>query len=145
MIWRIREVVNYGGFFAGDTVTVTAYAIGKPDDELTVTIDQDALSNVDGRFHIVAGMALDVQLEGDHIVAAALLAAPNRAALRTAVRQEGPQVPTPKAISANSKSQIPDSNVLLGPRIFSHYCAKCALWILGAPRDGRCGVEGHAL
>jgi hypothetical protein len=127
VIFRIREVINYGGFFSGDTVTVSAHATGKPDDERTLTIDQGALTNVDDRFQIVAGMALDVQLEGDHVTSAALLAAPERAMLR-------------KAVSA-SKPQVPSG----APLIFSHYCAKCSLWILGAPRDGRCGVEGHEL
>jgi len=143
MIYRIREVLNYGGFFAGDTVTVTAHAVAQTDDEVTLTIDQLALTNIDDRFQIVAGMALDVQLEGGHVVAATLVAAPERAALRAAVKS-GAKAP---ALAAQSAS--PDAGGTPtpagGPRIFSHYCATCNLWILGAPRDGKCGVEGHDL
>ena len=144
MIYRIREVLNYGGFFAGDTVTVTAHTVAQPDDELTLTIDQGALTNLDDRFLIVAGMALDVQLEGGHVVSAALVAAPERAVLRTALKSAGAKAP---ALAAHSVS--PGAGTAPtpadGPRIFSHFCAKCNLWILGAPRDGKCGVEGHAL
>jgi hypothetical protein len=138
MIYRIREVVNYGGFFAGDTVTVSAHANDKPDEELTLTIDQGTLTNVDDRFQIVAGMALDVKLEGEHVVSAALLAAPERAVLRKAVSAANHKDPSPKSQDTNPAA--PEA-----PRIFSHYCAKCNLWILGAPRDGKCGVEGHEL
>jgi hypothetical protein len=139
MIYRIREVLNYGGFFAGDTVTVTAHTVAQPDAELTLTIDQGALTNLDDRFQIVAGMALEVQLEGGHVVSAALVAAPERAVLRTAVKSARAKAP---ALAAHGVS--PDTPAD-GPRIFSHFCAKCNLWILGAPRDGKCGVEGHAL
>ena len=86
MIYRIHEVLNYGGFFAGDTVTVTAHEAGKPADEVTLTIDQGALSNLDDRYQILAEMALDVQQEGGHVVAAALIATPDRAALRSIVK-----------------------------------------------------------
>jgi hypothetical protein len=153
MIYRIREVLNYGGFFAGDTVTVTAHTVAQPDAELTLTIDQGALTNLDDRFQIVAGMALDVQLEGGHVVSAALVAAPERAVLRSAVKSAGAKAPAlaahsvspgagkvPAPLGAGAAPTPPD-----GPRIFSHFCAKCNLWILGAPRDGKCGVEGHAL
>src|SRR5437868_1395264 len=86
MIYKIHEVLNYGGFFAGDTVTITAHEAGKPDDEVTLTIDQGALTNLDDRYQVLAGMALDVQGEGGHIVAATLVATPERVALRSIVK-----------------------------------------------------------
>ena len=146
MIYRVHDVLNYGGFFAGDTVTLTAHAVGAqppvgspveraavtnagsvgPADEQTFTIDQGALTNVGGdRYKIVAGMALDLQFEGERVATATLIAAKERAALRQAV------VLKPEPLD--------------GPRIFSHYCKQCELWILGEPRDGKCGVEAHAL
>ena len=183
MIFRVREVLNYGGFFAGDTVTVTAHAVATPDVEVTLTIDQGALTNLDDRFQIVAGMALEVQLEGEHVVSATLAAVPERAALRTAVKFNGAkeQAVAAQSLSPDAGSKAPAPMRTLGgspaegspsdpgrrgagagsalsrsgadtaptpadgSRIFSHFCAKCNLWILGAPRDGKCGVEGHDL
>lgn len=135
MVYLINEVLNYGGFFAGDTVTVTARAAGGPAGEDTLTIDQGALTNLDDRFQILAGMALDVQQEGGHVVAAALIAAPDRTALRSIVKAKQPA----HAVSA------PDGAASAAARVFAHHCPQCNLWILGAPRDGRCGVEGHDL
>ncbi len=126
MIYRVQDVLNYGGFFAGDTVTLTAQAVGAPAAEQTFTIDQGALTNVGGdRYKIVPGMALDLQFEGERIGAASVVAAKDRAALRAAVpAMEGS---------------------LAAPRIFSYYCRQCDLWILGEPRDGKCAVEAHPL
>jgi hypothetical protein len=124
MMYRVHDVLNYGGFFAGDTVTLTAQAVGAAEREQTITIDQGALTNVGGdRYKIVGGMALDLQFEGERVGAAALVAAPERATLRNAVT-------------------VKDER-LHGPRLFSYYCKQCNLWILGEPHDGRCGVEGH--
>ena len=135
MIYLIHEVLNYGGFFAGDTVTVTAHAAGDAAGEVTLTIDQGALTNLDDRFQILAGMALDVEQEGGHVVAAALIAAPDRAALRAIMKAAQPAHAGPSPAGAASSAA----------RVFSHHCAQCSLWILGAPRDGKCGVEGHDL
>ena len=126
MIFRVTEVVNYGGFFAGDTLTVTARAVGDPTDERTYTIDQGALTNVGGdRFKILADMALDLTIEGEHVASATVLAAKDRKVLRDAV------VLPPEPLS--------------GPRMFSYYCKQCDLWILGEPKEAKCGIEGHTL
>ncbi|MEP7200947.1 MAG: hypothetical protein ABI874_14075 [Chloroflexota bacterium] len=138
MIYRVHDVLNYGGFFAGDTVTLTAHAINEPTNEQTFTIDQGALTNVGGdRYKVVAGMALDLQFEGERVAAARVIAARERETLRNAIAAEtDPQ---------NLKSQIPNTKELNAPRIFSHYCQQCDLWILGEPREGKCGVEGHLI
>ncbi len=125
-IYRVHDVLNYGGFFAGDTVTLTAHAVDTPNDEQTFTIDQGALTNVGGdRYKIVGGVALDLQFEGERIAAATLIAAKDRATLR--------------------KSVVVKDEPLDAPHIFAHHCAQCDLWILGEPKDGKCGVEGHEL
>lgn len=126
MIFRVTEVLNYGGFFAGDTITLTAKEAGKPDEERTFTIDQGVLTNVGGdRYKVLAGMALDLQTEGEHVSVASVVGAKDRAALRGAV------VLPPQPLN--------------GPRMFSYYCKQCDLWILGEPKDGKCAIEGHAL
>ena len=125
-IYRIHDVLNYGGFFAGDTVTVIARPVANPSEEQTFTIDQSALTNVGGdRYKIVAGLALDLQFEGERVSSATVIAAQDRALLRkTVVVADAP---------------------LDAPRLFAYHCAPCDLWILGELRDGKCGVAGHLI
>ncbi len=124
--FRVQEVVSYGGFFGGDSITLTAVPIAGADVERTLTVEQDMLTRAGiDRHRIVAGMVLDVSLEGDHVSAATIAAAPERAQLREAVpASAGP---------------------LDGPRVFAHYCAVCALWILGEPNGSACRLQSHAL
>ncbi len=127
-IFRVHDVLNYGGFFAGDTVTLTAHAVDNPSEERTLTIDQGALTNVGGdRYQVVGGMALDLQFEGERVASATVVAAQERETLRRSVSAPVPTAP------------------LEGPRLFSYFCPRCGLWILGEPKDGKCAVEGHAL
>ncbi|MFN8504297.1 hypothetical protein [Kouleothrix sp.] len=123
----VREVHNFGGFFGGDTVTLTAVQVGAPDEEFTLTIDQQALANVRDRHTICAGMLLDLTLAGDRVDRAELLAAASHAELRAAL---GPAALDPRLEAA---------------QILSFSCAACGLWVAGAPRDGRCPVCGAAL
>ncbi|MDQ2999148.1 MAG: hypothetical protein M3R61_19125, partial [Chloroflexota bacterium] len=55
----VQEVHNFGGFFGGDTVTLTATPFGDPgvlaSQEQMITIDQQALANVRDRHTISAG------------------------------------------------------------------------------------------
>jgi hypothetical protein len=84
------------------------------------------LTNVGGdRYKVLAGMALELQIEGEHVSSATVVAAKDRKLLRDAVVLP----PTP----------------MNGPRMFSYYCKQCDLWILGEPKDGKCAIEGHAL
>ncbi len=125
-IYRVDDVLNYGGFFGGDTVTLSAHPVSEPSNEQTLTIDQSALTNVGGdRYKIVAGMALDLQFEGERVNAATLVAAQSREALRSAVAV------TDEAFDA--------------PRLFAYRCQQCDMWILGEPNEGKCTVEGHTL
>jgi hypothetical protein len=118
----VREVHNFGGFFGGDTVTLTAVAYGGSDEEHTLTIDERALANVRDRHTIAAGMLLALKLTGERVDRAELLAAATYAELRAALGL--PQIDGP----------------LEGPQILSYRCAACGLWVAGAPEEGRCRV-----
>ena|SRR5438874_1446414 len=125
-IFRVDDVLNYGGFFAGDTVTLIARAVDDTSDERTLTIDQSALTNVGGdRYKIVGGMALDLQFEGERVGAATVVAAKQRETLRSNVATK--------------------DMALTEPRLYSYYCPHCDLWILGEPKEDRCTIEGHSL
>jgi hypothetical protein len=124
----IQEVHNFGGFFGGDTVTLTATPFGdSADQEQTITIDQQALSNVRDRHTIVAGMLLALARTGDRVDYAELLGAATHAELRAALGPPSPQGP------------------LTQPLILSYHCRACDLWVAGAPEQGRCRLCGTLL
>jgi hypothetical protein len=122
----VQEVHNFGGFFGGDTVTLTAIPFGgaaRPEgEEQMITIDQQALVNVRDRHTIGAGMLLELIRTGERVDRAELLAAATHAQLRAAL---GP----PNA-----------SGPLAEPLILSYACPTCDLWVAGAPEHGRCRV-----
>jgi rubrerythrin len=123
----VSEVHNFGGFFGGDTVTLTATPRGASDDERTITIDQQALANVRDRHTIGAGMLLALAFTADRVERAELLGAATHAELRAAL---GPA-------SVDSP--------LDGPQILSYRCDSCGLWVAGAPEDGTCRICGTSL
>lgn len=108
----VSEVHNFGGFFGGDTVTLSGAIwreAGAP--EATLTIDAAALANVADRHTITAGMLLGLTMAGERVERAALLGAASHADLRRALG--APQLPAR----------------LDGPRTLSHRCERCALWV----------------
>ena len=127
----VQEVHNFGGFFGGDTVTLTATPFGDSStpagQEETITIDQQALVNVRDRHSISAGMLLELIRTGERVDRARLLGAATHAELRAAL---GP--PTPEGPLAE-------------PLILSYRCQVCNLWVDGAPEQGRCQVCGSML
>ena len=125
----VREVHNFGGFFGGDTVTLTAAPFGNAsaDEEQTITIDQQALANVPDRHTISAGMVLELTRSGERVDRAELLGAATHAELRAALG--APVVPAPLAT----------------PLILSYACRACELWVAGAPIDERCRMCGNSL
>ncbi len=123
----MREVHNFGGFFGGDTVTLTATPYGGPADEATITIDQGALANVRDRHTIAAGMLLELTMAGDRVDRAVLLGAASQAELRAAL---GP-------------AALPER--LDGPLVLSYRCPGCGLWVAGAPHEGACAICGAAV
>lgn len=127
----VQEVHNFGGFFGGDTVTLTATPFGNPappaGEEQTITIDQQALANVRDRHSISAGMLLELARTGDRVDRAELLGAATHAQLRAALG-------APAAIGP-----------LAEPLILSYACHTCNLWVAGAPEQHMCRVCGTAL
>jgi hypothetical protein len=126
----VQEVHNFGGFFGGDTVTLTATPLGAAapaDEEQTITIDQQALANVSDRHQISAGMLLELWRTGDRVDRAELLGAATHAQLRAALG-------APAA-----------SEALAEPLILSYACPACHLWVAGAPLEDRCRICGDKL
>jgi hypothetical protein len=126
-LYLVQEVHNFGGFFGGDTVTLTATPHGAPDDEQTITIDERAFMNVRDRHMIAAGMLLALKLTGERVDRAELVGAATQPELRAALG--APQLSGP----------------LPAPQILSYRCDSCGLWIAGAPEDGMCRVCGKGL
>jgi rubrerythrin len=122
--YLVQEVHNFGGFFGGDTVTLTAARRETPEEEQTLTIDERAFANVRDRHTIAAGMLLALMLSGERVDRAELLGAASQAELRAALGT--PQVAGP----------------LAGPQILSYRCDGCGLWVAGAPEAGRCRICG---
>jgi rubrerythrin len=121
--YLVQEVHNFGGFFGGDTVTLTATR-HDTQAEQTLTIDDRALANVRDRHTIAAGMLLALTLSGERVDRAELLGAASQAELRAALG--APQMAGP----------------LAEPQILSYRCDECGLWVAGAPEAGRCRICG---
>ena len=123
--WRVLEVHNVGGFFGGDTVTLTACRWDNQAEE-TITIDEKALVNMQDRYHVAPGMVFDLQMTGTRVDKAELLGASDWQTLKLALES------------------APPSGPLKGPTIRGYRCVHCDLWVLGAPRgDGmnrRCSL-----
>lgn len=127
LIYLVREVHNFGGFFGGDTVTLTASPADAPDDEQTLTIDERAFSNVRDRHTVAAGMLLALAFAGERVERAELLGAPTREELRAALGPAEPRGP------------------LEGPLVLSYRCARCGVWVAGAPSGAACRLCGQPL
>jgi hypothetical protein len=128
--WIVLEVHNFGGFFGGDTVTLTA--AGWPEgDEETITIDEKALANLHDRYQVAAGMVFDLATAGQRVERAELLGAADWSLLELILQ-----------------STVP-AETLAAPRIRAYRCAPCAIWVLGQPAgDGdrrRCRLCGGRL
>jgi hypothetical protein len=124
--YLVQEVHNFGGFFGGDTVTLTAtpFDAATNNEEQTITIDQQALTNVRDRHTIGAGMLLALTLTGDRVDRAELLGAASQSELRSALGLTAPDGP------------------LAGALILSYRCDTCNLWVAGAPEQGKCRLCG---
>lgn len=119
-IW-VTEVHNFGGFFGGDTVTLSATPWPEGEEE-TLTIDQKALDNIADRHTIAPEMLFELEVSGERVDRAQLLGARELAALREAI------------------GVAPTATTLDAPRIRSYNCARCQLWVVGQP-----GQEGEQL
>lgn len=133
----VSEVHNFGGFFGGDTVTLSGVPWRVEDaEEHTLTIDQAALANVADRHTLVSGMLFELVFAGERVERALLLGAPSHAELRRALGE--PQ------LGALAR-ELNHGPALGGPRILAHRCANCALWVDTAPNPDRCPVCNAAV
>ncbi len=127
-LYCVEEVLNYGGFFAGDTVTLIAVPLGQKEPKLDLVIDEYVFDNLKDRHKIVAGMVLDLEIEnGQKVTGARIVAAKTREALREAI-----------------DSRTPADREY---RIFAYRCPSCDFWVRGepeqvAPDTCRCRVCG---
>jgi hypothetical protein len=123
-IW-VTEVHNVGGFFGGDTITLSATPWPEGEED-TLTIDEKALENIRARHTIMPEMLLELELTGDRVDRARLVGSRDRELMRDALRES------------------PPAERLDAPRIRAFRCRRCDLWQPGAPpeRDGtrRCAV-----
>ena len=133
-IW-VTEVHNFGGFFGGDTVTLSAVPWPEGEEE-SLTIDERALSNIADRHTIAPEMLLRLTLSGARVDRAELLAAREYATMLRAVGAAAPET---------SEASQP-ANIV--PRVRAYYCARCDLWIDGQPAQvaaAQCGLCGAVL
>jgi rubrerythrin len=116
MHFHITELHNFGGFFGGDTVTLSGAPWGAAEaEEQTLTIDQAALTNVADRHTLSVGMVLELAFAGERVETATLLGARDPDQLRAAL---GPP-------------SLPET--LDAPLVLSFACAACGLWVAVDP------------
>lgn len=128
-LYLVKEVLNYGGFFGGDTVAFIATRVGDTDgQEYDFTVDEVVFTNITDRHKVVEGMvlALDVADSG-RVESAEVVAARSREALREAIRDD-----------AHEEKPY---------RVFAYKCPACGLWVHGEPdhlggNEYRCRVCG---
>jgi hypothetical protein len=132
----IDEVLNYGGFFGGNTVTIYAHTPDHAREDRKFIIAEQNFENLkDGdRFKVLEGLVLGLVLDGDEVRAARVAAAPTREGLRAAT---APPRPAP--------------GHELEARSLAYHCPDCNLWVAGQPprRDAEgpylCAICGGAL
>lgn len=123
MQFLVSEVHNFGGFFGGDTVSLSgAEWRAEGAEERTLTIDQAALANVADRHTISAGMLFELTFAGERVDRALLVGAASHAELRRALGEP--------ALEAH----------LDGPRVLAHSCAACGLWVATVSGPDRCAL-----
>ncbi|HEX8597764.1 MAG TPA: hypothetical protein VF952_04530 [Chloroflexia bacterium] len=117
----VTDVLNFGGFFGGETVTLDAHPHSAPETFASFIIPEHLFDNLTQRHLIAAGMALGLVVDNGEVRAARVLGATTREQLKEIVKPP---------------STSPDG--MPGPRALSYRCAQCDLWITGMPdqRDG---------
>jgi hypothetical protein len=111
----VADVLNFGGFFGGETVTLDASPQATPDKIASFIIPEHVFDNLTMRHLIASGMALGLVVDNGEIRAARVLGAPTREQLKEIVKPPAPTESGP------------------GPRALSYKCAHCNLWITGTP------------
>lgn len=113
--YLVTDVLNFGGFFGGETVTLDAAPLSKPDKISGFIIPEHLFENLTVRHLITAGMALGLVVDNGEVRAARVLGAPTREQLKEIVKPPAPEEAGP------------------GPRALSYRCPQCNLWITGMP------------
>jgi hypothetical protein len=130
--YLVVDVLNFGGFFGGETVTLDAAPMSAPDKVTGFIIPEHVFDNLTQRHLIAAGMALGLVVDNGEVRAARVLGAPTREQLKDIVKVPAPTESGP------------------GPRALSYKCSNCNLWITGTPErreDGSyyCSLCGSKL
>ena len=112
----VTDVLNFGGFFGGETVTLDATLRSDPSKFASFIIPEHVFENLTVRHLIAPGMALGLVVENGEVRAARVLGAPTRDQLK--------QIVKPPA-----QGDMGDA----APRALSYRCADCDLWITGTP------------
>jgi hypothetical protein len=110
----VTEVHNFGGFFGGDTVTLSAVP-WPAGEETTLTIDEKAFENVQDRHTIAAEMVIDLDMAGERVDRARVLGGRDWDLLKQTFGDTQPSV------------------LLDAPQIRAYHCSTCDLWLLGQP------------
>lgn len=111
----VADVLNFGGFFGGETVTLDAAPQAAPDKIVSFIIPEHLFDNLTQRHLITAGMALGLVVDNGEVRAARVLGAPTREQLKEIIR--------PPAYDESGP----------GPRALMYKCPHCDLWIAGMP------------
>ncbi len=118
-LYRINQVLNYGGFFGGDTVSAIFEPFGGGE-EVDFTIDQHAFDNLKDRYKILDHFVLDLDTDEDTVRRARVVAAPTRDQLKEAIDLDTPAERAQKF------------------RVFAYKCTKCPygeMWVRGEPEE----------
>lgn len=117
----VTDVLNFGGFFGGETVTLDAHPQSTPDTFASFIIPEHLFDNLTQRHLITPGMALGLVVDNGEVRAARVLGAPTREQLKEIVKPPAPSL---------------DGSP--GPRALSYRCQQCNLWVTGMPdqREG---------
>jgi hypothetical protein len=110
----VTEVHNFGGFFGGDTVTLSATPWPEGA-ETTLTIDEKAFENVQDRHMIAPEMVLDIELAGERVDRARVLGARDWDVLK------------------QTFGDVRPTASLDAPHMRAYHCPTCNLWLLGQP------------
>jgi hypothetical protein len=111
----VTDVLNFGGFFGGETVTLDAAPMATPDKISGFIIPEHVFENLTQRHLIAQGMALGLVVDNGEVRAARVLGAPTREQLKEIVKP-------PEQTGTGP-----------GPRALSYKCPHCNLWITGTP------------
>ena len=113
--YRVVDVLNYGGFFGGETVTLDAYPSQRRIASQASLFPEHLFENLTQRHLIQAGVALGLVVDGGELRAARVLGAPTREQLKELVKPPSHEGST------------------VAPRGLSYKCSHCGLWIGGTP------------